>query len=162
MCSLQLVLHTVHFLVNRIRLVVEMLLHKAKLAMDVKVGSDVGQGGSDVEYQPCNRFELMKPMPSKIFSKKANAKSRATTSRLLTGEKHLSSLQEELRLSAEKASKINKRKRATENEKCKPVLKKIKADKPVLKKIKPDKVMTKKMKKLTCREEKQEVGNVKH
>jgi len=36
MCSLQLVLHTVYFLVNRIRLVVEML-HKAKLAMDVKV-----------------------------------------------------------------------------------------------------------------------------
>ena len=95
-------------------------------------GSDARQCGSDGECQASNRFELMQPMPKKVFSeKKANAKSRATTSRVLTEEKHLSSLQEELRL-FEIASKVNKRKQGTQNTKCKPVLK-------------PEKVMTNKM-----------------
>lgn len=49
--------------------------------------SSGGDGGNDEECQASNRFELMQPMPKKIFcNKKANAKSRATTSRVLTGK----------------------------------------------------------------------------
>lgn len=114
-------------------------------------GSDAAQsqisGGdsrNDGEFQSSNRFELMKPMPKKVFcDKKGNAKSRATTSRVLTGEKHLSSLQEELRLSADKASKINKRKQPTQNTKGMAVQKRSELEKAA------------KKKKLTCREDKQ-------
>ena len=54
-----------------------------------------------------NRFEMIKPLPKKVFDdNKRKRKSRSTTSRVLTSKQHITELEEELRLSAKKPKKL--------------------------------------------------------
>ena len=64
----------------------------------------VNGGHTVISSGQINRFELMKPLPKKDFNKKRKRRS-STTSRVLTSKKHISDLEEELRLSAGKSKK---------------------------------------------------------
>jgi len=84
-----------------------------------------------------NRFEMIRPLPKKVFDdNKRKRKSRSTTSRVLTSKKHITELEEELRLSAKKQKISNMQCTGKKCPKAKNDLKK------------------KKKKKLTCREDK--------
>lgn len=111
------------------------------------VDNDEQAPGTSTESltEASNSFEKMRPLPKKQFSeKKRIVRSRSTASRVLTSAAHISSLEEDLRISGKKSCGVKKRNLSQGNQNV---------PKKVCKVSKvPEKAVKKR--KLTCREDK--------